>query len=355
MSQANPQQQVAEAADSLGTSIDAFFDSLMTDVGLWKLAISLAVVVAAVVLRRLLLRWFDGQVDDPRTLYRWSKGSAYAVTLAVLLTLFIVWTGGRIGSIGTFLGLLTAGLAIALRDLIADFAGWIFILLRRPFDIGDRIQIGEHAGDVIDTRLFQFTIMEIGRWVDADQSTGRVIHIPNQKVFTEAQANYTAPFEYLWNEIGVLVTFESDWRRAKEILAEIAEELGGDVAEEARASLRRASRKFMIFYRKLTPVVYTSVKDSGIMLTIRYLCDPRRRRGSAEAIWEAILDRFGEEAAIDLAYPTQRLYYNQLEGKAGARAPLPAGLGAPDGAKGGGPGEPRSPGPEEPPEGAPPA
>lgn len=322
MIQGTPQQEVAEAADSVAISFDALVDSLTNGADLWKLAISVVVIFAALVLRRLLLRWLDRQVDDPRALYRWSKGSAYGATFAVLLILFVVWTGGRIGSIGTFLGLLTAGLAIALRDLIADLAGWIFILLRRPFDIGDRIQIGEHAGDVIDVRLFQFTIMEIGRWVDADQSTGRVIHIPNQKVFTEAQANYTAQFEYLWNEVGVLVTFESDWRRAKEILAEIAEELGGDVADQARQSLRRASRKFMIFYRKLTPVVYTSVKDSGVMLTIRYLCHPRRRRGSAEAIWEAILDRFAEEDAIDLAYPTRRLYYNQLEGKAGARAPL---------------------------------
>ena len=67
-------------------------------------------------------------------------------------------------------------------------------------------------------RIFMFTLMEIGNWVDADQSTGRVIHIPNGKVFKEVLANYSKGFQYIWNEIPVLVTFESNWKKAKEIL-----------------------------------------------------------------------------------------------------------------------------------------
>lgn len=73
---------------------------------------------------------------------------------------------------------------------------WLFILWRRPFELGDRIQIGEDAGDVIDSRIFQFTILEIGNWVAADQSTGRLIHIPNQSVFTTPLANHA-----LWERI----------------------------------------------------------------------------------------------------------------------------------------------------------
>jgi small-conductance mechanosensitive channel len=70
-------------------------------------------------------------------------------------------------------------------------------------------------------------------------------------------------------------------------------------------------------------VVYTSVADSGVLLTIRYLCDPRKRRSTAEEIWEDILERFGECDDIDFAYPTQRFYNNPIEGKPDARAPLP--------------------------------
>ena len=112
--------------------------------------------------------------------------------------------------------------------------------MRRPFALGDRIQIGKHSGDVIDIRFFQFTINEIGNWVDADQSTGRIIHIPNGKVFTEAQANFTQGFSHIWNEIGVLVTFESDWEKAKNILEKIVEKHAASLTKAAEQK-----RKFL--------------------------------------------------------------------------------------------------------------
>ncbi|MGY8778909.1 MAG: mechanosensitive ion channel domain-containing protein, partial [Longimicrobiales bacterium] len=92
------------------------------------------------------------------------KASANVAFAIAALFLTQVWFTA-LRSVGTFLGLLSAGLAISLKDLVADLAGWAFIAWRRPFELGDRIQIGDHAGDVVDRSLFQFTIMEIGNWV----------------------------------------------------------------------------------------------------------------------------------------------------------------------------------------------
>ncbi|GMV04740.1 MAG: hypothetical protein AMXMBFR53_10200 [Gemmatimonadota bacterium] len=287
-----------------------------------KLLVSLLVVLLLVFARRGLLRFVDGRLDDPSARYRWSKTSSYVAFLLGLVVVAQVWFSA-IRQVGTFLGLLSAGLAIALKDLVADLAGWVFILWRRPFDLGDRIQIGDHAGDVVDVRIFAFTIMEIGNWVGADQSTGRMIHVPNATVFTQPLANYTASFPFLWNELPVLVTFESNWRKAKGLLERIATEEGLAVSQEAERTLKETTKRFLIYYRKLTPVVYTSVEDSGVLLTIRYLTRPRERRGTAQALWERVLDAFASETDVDLAYPTQRLYLNPVEGKAGARAPLP--------------------------------
>ncbi len=83
--------------------------------------------------------------------------------------------------------------------------------------------------------------------------------------------------------------------------------------EQIISKLREAAKKFMIFYNKLTPMVYTTVKDSGVLLTIRYLCDPRKRRGSEQEIWENILDAFAAHDTIDFAYPTQRFYNRTIE------------------------------------------
>jgi small-conductance mechanosensitive channel len=230
-----------------------------------------------------------------------------------------VWFQG-FDSISTYLGLLSAGLAVALQTPIVNFVGWIFLISRRPFEVGDRIEIDGNRGDIVDMRIFNFTMMEIGNWVDADQSTGRIIHVPNGKVFTESIANYNKGFDYIWDEIPILLTFESDWKKAKSILERIAQQ--HELDDEAVERVRQAAERYLIFYQKLTPIVYTSVKDSGVLLTIRYLTQPRKRRTTQEKIWESILDAFFAESAIDFAYPTTRFYSNGVEGKSGAGGPI---------------------------------
>jgi len=260
-----------------------------------------------------LINWLVWrQTEDVRTRYRWKKTSGYILIILGLFIIIRLWFRG-FESLATYLGLLSAGLAIALRDLVSDLAGWLFIIGRRPFSVGDRIQIGNFAGDVVDIRAFQFTLMEIGNWVDADQSTGRVIHIPNGMILREVLANYSKGFYYIWNEIPVLITFESDWQKAKKILQKIAEKDSERLSKAAEKKIKEASKKYMILYSKLTPIVYTSVKESGVLLTIRYLCEPQSRRGSEQKIWEDILKEFALQKDIQLAYPTQRFYNYRLE------------------------------------------
>jgi small-conductance mechanosensitive channel len=272
-------------------------------------------------LHRLILRIVLPRIKELSNRYRWKKTSGYVAAFLGIVIIGWIWFEG-IQSIATFLGLLSAGIAIALKDLVANLAGWVFIMWRRPFEVGDRVQIGNDAGDVIDLRIFQFTLMEIGNWVEADQSTGRIIHIPNGKVFTESLANYHKGFRYIWNEIPVLITFESNWMQAKEILQQIGSRHAEHLSKSAEERIIEASRRFMIFYSKLTPSVYTNVKDSGVLLTLRYLCEPRRRRDSQQAIWEDVLTEFAKCPDIDFAYPTQRFFNNLLEGKSRTKVPL---------------------------------
>lgn len=282
-----------------------------------SLVISLGIILVLVFVRAIALRILRQRVDDVRIRYRWRKTITYTIVVIGFFLVGSAWSSS-FAKLGTFLGLVSAGLAIALRDPIVNLGGWAFILWRRPFVVGDRIQIAGHAGDVVDQRIFAFTLLEIGNWVNADQSTGRIIHIPNGLVFRESLANYTRGMQYIWNEIPVLVTFESDWKKAKNILKDIADRFAGDIAEEAEKTMAEAAHKYMIFYRKLSPIVYTSVQDSGVLLTIRFLSPPRHRRGMNQAMWEAILDAFAQHDDIDFAYPTQRFYDNRREGKPGA-------------------------------------
>ncbi len=283
-----------------------------------KLIQSLAVVILLMILRGLALWIISRRTEDVRFRYHARKVSSYVAVLLGLLLLGRIWFT-FFQNIGTFLGLVSAGLAMALKDIVASLAGWLYLLWQRPFEVGDRIQIGEHAGDVIDIRLFRFTLIEIGNWVDADQSTGRVILIPNSRILIDVIANYSKGFQYIWNEIPVLITFESDWKEAKRILQQIVDTHSADLSEAAMRSVRKAAQRAMIIYSTLTPKVWTSVADSGVLLTIRYLCDPRKRRGTAETIWENILRDFQHCDDIDFAYPTVRRFFNQDEGKTGSK------------------------------------
>ncbi|RNC83280.1 MAG: mechanosensitive ion channel family protein [Balneola sp.] len=269
-------------------------------------------------IRFIILRIIVKRSESKRTQYKWRKNSTYVAYFIGIFVVGQIWFSG-IGDIATYLGLLSAGIAIALKDPITDLAAWLFIIWRKPFDVGDRIQLGDSKGDVIDVRTFKFTILEIGNWVDADQSTGRVIHIPNNYVFTKQLANYTSDFKFIWNELQVLVTFESDWKKAKEILNEIVSEVSKEFIEKAKEEIAKASKSYLIEFTYLTPIVYTDVKDSGINLTIRYLTDPRRRRGTSQKIWEQILDEYAKYDNIDFAYPTIRYYDNPKEGKPGTK------------------------------------
>ncbi|MFY0688685.1 MAG: mechanosensitive ion channel family protein [Cyclobacteriaceae bacterium] len=277
-----------------------------------KILYSFLTILILWIIRFLCLRLLFSKVTDLKVRYYWKNGIKNTYYVLVLLITASIWVD-QVGSLATFFGLVTAGLAIALQDPIVNLAGWLFILIRRPFEVGDRIEIGEHSGDVIDVRFFQFTINEINNWVDADQSTGRIIHIPNGTVFKNPQANYTQGFTHIWNEISVLVTYESNWEKAKEIVDQIVKDEAESLSRAAKNKLLEASKDYMIFYTSLTPIVYTAIEESGIKLSMRYLINPRKRRMTEHRIWEQVLRKFKSEPDIKLAYQARRIYLDQAD------------------------------------------
>lgn len=279
-----------------------------------KLLASAVMILVLILGRLVVMRLVYRNTDDPRLRYRWRKGSVYVMVLLGLLLVGRQWFAGM-ESLATYLGLASAGLAIALQGPVTDLAGWLFIILRRPFQVGDRIEIGDHAGDVIDIRLFQFTMLEIGNWVNADQSTGRLLQVPNGFIFKEVVANYNRAMDYIWQELPVLITFDSDWQKAKRIFQEIVDKHAEHISPAAAERLTHTSEQYMICYSVLTPTVYTSVEDSGVLLTMRYLCHPQQGRNLRQALWEDVLRVVAGDSNIELAYPTQVAYIQRLERK----------------------------------------
>lgn len=220
-------------------------------------------------------------------------------------------------NLSTYFGLLSAGLAIALQDVISSIAAWVYIYTVKPFKIGDRIQIGDKSGDVSDIRLLQFSLLETGQWVKGDQSTGRIIYYPNSFVFKNSISNYEAGFEHIFAEMPITVTFESDWKKAQKILEAIVTLETRGYKEAAYRQIRKASREMRLKFAYLDSRVIVSVVDIGVCLTLRFLCTVRERRLLESKIWQDVLKAFAKESSIDFAYPTTRYYYNLKEGKPG--------------------------------------
>ena len=110
---------------------------------------SVIVILTLLIVRQIANRLARRRTDDAATIYRWRKATEYLALILGVIAFLIIWLPDA-GSFATYLGLLSAGLAIALQDPITNFVGWIFLIWRHPFSLGDRIQIGEYAGDVVD-------------------------------------------------------------------------------------------------------------------------------------------------------------------------------------------------------------
>jgi small-conductance mechanosensitive channel len=249
--------------------------------------------------------------------HQYRKRAGYIATLVYLLILIPIWAGST-QQWATVLSVIGAGIALALHEVLLNFAGWFYIMVRHPYRTGDRIELGSLKGDVIDIGALQTTLLEIGNWVDGDQSTGRVVHMPHGQIFRQPLYNYTQGFEFIWNELTILITFESNWESAKAILLKSGEEESKEAQETVRTRIDRMSREYLIYYKNFSPIVYVQIKDSGVQLTLRYLSEARKRRGGIHTISQKVLKEIAAAPDIEFAYPTYRIYRRGEEGEGSA-------------------------------------
>lgn len=274
--------------------------------------ISIGIIIIAYFFAFWFVKLINNKVDNFKRRHQARRYTYYLTTLTVIIIFVFLWSK-KPETLTTYLGFLSAGLALALHQVWLNIAGWILIIFRRPFGLGDRIEWGDIQGDVIDVQVFYTTLLEIGNWVKADQSTGRLVNIPNSNIFKDSLFNFTSGFEYLWNEINILITFASDWRKAEEIILSIADNETEKIETEAKEQIKEMSKRYMIKYTKFTPITYIDIQESGVQVTLRYLTSVRRKRLIQANIKEKILKKFEQENDIEFAYRTQTIHYKVEE------------------------------------------
>ncbi len=181
-----------------------------------------------------------------------------------------------------------AGIAIALQDLFKNFVGGLTIFLTSIYRIGDRVEIDSRFGDVIDIGMMYTTLLEIREWVDGDQATGRLSMMPNGVVLSKSVINYTKDHSFIWDEITLPLTYDSDWRKAAKDFEDIARKETERYVADAEKQMAAIMQKYYFSARAVEPSVFVTVTDNWIALSVRYITDARHRREIKSGLYKLI-------------------------------------------------------------------
>ena len=228
----------------------------------------------------------------------WKKNSIYLTTALLLFSLLLVWLP-HIRGFFTLFSIIGTGLVVALKEVFLNLAGWIYIITRRPFEVGNRIMITNFIGDVIDIRPFEFSMIEVKPREEGGQSTGRIFRVPNALLLTQPLANSSKEFSFYWNEIKIPLTSESDWSAAVTTIEKVASS-SLDHVLDTDDRIKRAERKHKIHYSRLDFKTYVEYKDEGIIITLRHLSEPRKTREITDRFWRSVLPEFKKQKNIHL-------------------------------------------------------
>lgn len=237
--------------------------------------------------------------SNERTLYLINKKvTAFGVVVNIIL-LILIWES-KITKLMTLISFVSAALAFALRDFVYNFFAGIYINVKKPFKVEDRVEVDGIVGDVVNISSLTFDILEVSSKDNGEQSTGIMIHIPNSKVFNGGVKNYTEAFKYIWDEISVRVPIDSDIDNAKSILYDIVRnnEVVKRIPRKMKSELNSAIGEYRIYYNKLDPIIYTSIEDSCVVLTIRYLAHPKKVRNIRSDIYTKVLEAFRDKKIV---------------------------------------------------------
>lgn len=208
--------------------------------------------------------------------------------LEVLLLIFI-WED-YIKDLMTLISVLSAAMTIALRELILNFFCGIYIQMKKPFKVEDRIEIDGFKGDVMSISTLDFEVLEISNKDERGQSTGVVITFPNSVVFSKPVKNITKGFKYVWDELTVKVNLNCDLSRNKQTLYKIVNELEvvKSIPRKMKEQVNSINNSNRIYFNQYDPIIYTKLVDGHVELTIRYLMHPKKSRFVESVIWNKI-------------------------------------------------------------------
>ncbi len=245
-----------------------------------RLVVGGLLVVAIAALVELLEIYVLGRITDVAARYNVRRVvrllAGVAVTLVLLSLLFANWYAAALS-----LGLLSLVLGFALQTPITSFIGWIYLLVKAPYRVGDRVRIGDAQGDVIEVSYLETTLWEFGgRYLSGDHPSGILIRLPNATVLSQPVYNYSWPlFPYIWSEVKVQIGYDADLEHVAATMRRVATDVVGEaMLREVRVYRELLARTAVdqLEVQERPVVRFRVAENTWLEAIVRYLVEPRR-------------------------------------------------------------------------------
>jgi small-conductance mechanosensitive channel len=244
-----------------------------------RLLRAVVLIVLVLAIAKAISVYAIGRIEDASMRFTLKRIEHLIVALVIaavtISMLFVNWYAAL-----TALGIGSIIIGLAVQTPMKSFIGWIFILVRRPYQVGDRIKIGDATGDVIDVGYLDTTLWEFGgQYLSTDHPSGRVVRFPNEKVLDEMVWNYSWPlFPYIWNEIKFQIAYQSDLKFVADTMQQIVEkELGEEMMKRVEVFRQLLARTPVdeLEVRSHPRVIFRVDELTWIDAIVRYLVPPR--------------------------------------------------------------------------------
>ncbi len=236
-------------------------------------------ILVIVIMTWLVRRQINKSITDNASRYRVKK-IVRLVSYALIVIVSVISLTSQIQYFTIAIGLLSAGIAFALQEVILSVAGWIAIFFTNMYRPGDRIEIRDIKGDVIDIGITKTTLMEIGEWISSDNYSGRIVHVSNSNVFKGPVKNYSSDFPFLWDEVNIPIRFGSDLKLAHQLIMEVATNRLSTYIDVAQQHWNHMVTKYLIENAHVAPSLTFKLTDNWVEFNLRYVVDYKKRRST---------------------------------------------------------------------------
>ena len=223
-----------------------------------------------------IMSMLTSRIEEPKLRFTFAKVALVIAVAVILVSLLVVWIQ-QLTFLAISLGLVAAGISFSLQQPITSMVGWLVLAFERPFSVGDRIEINDVAGDVIDYGFFFVKVMEIRQWTDADLYTGRILLVPTSWILSNTIYNYSKDFGYIWDRLWIGLLYGADCTKVANDIREMARQYTQKMVEEAVKIYAKVEKKYFLKDTSFEPQVFVSFNSNWVQIDLRYITEIKIR------------------------------------------------------------------------------